>query len=160
MAREQWNPWWVAGAALGISAALLAFGRGHPKGTQGAMSLAITVIPADSVNLDCSSDQRYADIHCAFDANGNPLPGAHPLRPYVTVGHELILLSGIFEEPRVSEWLHTAQRVGSGERVTLDCKATMLGTVQHIAVRWQNGAAWGQEHNVPVAKIQACTVAH
>jgi len=159
MARERWNPWWVVMAALALAGALLAFGRGRPRAMRDSMVFAITVIPADASNLDCSSDQRFGDVHCAYDARGRPLVGEKPLRPYVTTGRELILLSGVFEEPRVNSWLQAARRMGSNERVTLDCKSTVLGKVQSIAVRWQYGAAWGQEHNVPVAKVQGCTVA-
>jgi hypothetical protein len=157
-ARENWNPWSVTLAALVIAALLLAFGRGHPGHVSDSMSFAITVVPADSVNLDCSSDQRFGDVHCAYDGEGRPMPGANPLRPYVTVGRELILLSGVFEEPRVSHWLSQARAAGANERVTLDCKASMLGKLPQVAVRWQIGAAWGKEHEVPVAKIQSCTV--
>jgi hypothetical protein len=158
MARERWNPWWVVLSALVLAALLL--GRGHPNGMRESMVLSITVIPPDASNLDCSGDQRFGDIHCAYDAQGRPLAGTNPLRPYVTIGRELILLSGIFEDPAVNGWLQAARHVGSSERVTLECKATTLGKLQTIAVRWQNGAAWGQEHNVPAAKVQGCTVSH
>ncbi len=159
-ARENWNPWWVVFGALAVSALLLAFGRGHPDKVSESMQFAITVVPADSVNLDCSSDQRFGDVQCAYDGHGRPLPGKNPLRPYVTVRQELILLTGVFEELRVSSWLSQARAAGSNERVTLNCKAARLGKVQQIALRWQNGAAWGQEHDVPVAKILACSVGH
>jgi hypothetical protein len=159
-ARQNWNPWAIALVALVLSGLLLAFGRGHASGVAESMSFAITVVPADSVNLDCSSDQRFGDVHCGYDSQGRPAPGGKPLRPYVTVGRELVLLSGVFEEPRVNTWLTRARAVGSNERVTLDCKASLLGKLPQIAVRWQIGAAWGKEHDVPVAKIQSCAVSH
>ena len=158
--RENWNPWWVTLGALLVAGLLLAFGRGHKGGVAQSMSFAITVVPADAVNLDCSGEQHFGDVHCAYDGQGRPSPGGNPLRPYVTVGRELILLSGVFEHPPVKNWLDGARRVGSNERVTLDCKAALLGDLPEISVRWQYGAGWGKEHNVLVAKIQTCTVGH
>lgn len=157
-AREHWNPWWITMVALLLAALLLAFGRGHPSGISQSMTFAITVVPADAVNLDCSSDQRFGDVYCAYDGRGLPAPASNPLRPYVTVGRELILLSGVFEESHVNTWLQGARRGGSNERVRLDCKAMRLGELPNIAVRWQNGAAWGLEHKVPVAKVETCTL--
>lgn len=124
-----------------------------------SMSISITVIPADAVNLDCSGDERFGAIHCAFSAAGKPQPGEKPLHPYVTVGRELLLLSGVFEDSNVSAWLQHARQTGSDARVTLNCKASLLGKLPKIAVRWQTGAAWGKERDVPVAKIHECQVA-
>ncbi len=157
-AREQWNPWWVAVAILTSAGLVLAFGRGRPGPIHEAMSFSITVVPADSVNLDCSSNEQFGAIHCAFDAKGRPQPGPNPLRPYVTVNRELLLLSGVFEEPRVGAWLQQARRVGSEARVTLNCRGSLLGKLSTIAVRWQAGAGWGNERDVPVAKVRDCQV--
>jgi hypothetical protein len=158
IARDNWNPWWVTLAILGLACAVLAFGRGQPGAMRESMSFSITVIPADAVNLDCSSDARFGSIHCGFDAQGKPQPGPNPLRPYVTVNRELLLLSGVFEDPRVASWLQQARRTGSDARVTLKCTGSLLGQFERIPVRWQFGAAFGPEHDVPVAKINACEV--
>lgn len=157
-ARDTWNPWWVVLATLGVAGAVLAFGRGRPGPMREAMAFSITVVPADSVNLDCSSNEQYGSIHCGFDAQGRPQPGPNPLRPYVTVNRELLLLSGVFEEPRVNQWLQQARRMGSEVRVTLNCHGSLLGKVSTIALRWQAGAAWGKERDVPVAKVSECQV--
>jgi hypothetical protein len=122
------------------------------------MSISITVIPPDAVNLDCSSGVRFGDTQCAFDAAGKPQQVAKPLRPYVTTSRELLLLSGVFEEPNVSTWLQRARQTRSDARVTLNCDVTTLGRLRTVVVRWQTGAAWGQEKDVPVAKVKKCQV--
>jgi len=152
------NPWWVAGTAVILAGALLAFGRGRPAATAESMSISITVIPPDAVNLDCSSGVRFGDTQCAFDAAGKPQQVAKPLRPYVTTSRELLLLSGVFEEPNVSTWLQRARQTRSDARVTLNCDVTTLGRLRTVVVRWQTGAAWGQEKDVPVAKVKKCQV--
>lgn len=122
------------------------------------MSISITVIPPDAVNLDCASGVRFEDTQCAFDSGAKPQPVAKPLRPYVTTGRELLLLSGVFEEPNVGAWLQRARQTGSDARVTLNCDVTMLGRLRSVVVRWQTNAAWGQEKDVPVAKVKKCQV--
>jgi hypothetical protein len=123
------------------------------------MAISITVIPADAVNLDCSSNEHFGAIHCAYDAAGKPQPGQLPLRPYVSVGRELILLSGVFEDPNVGRWLQQARQTGSQARVTVNCQADVLGKVSTIALRWQAGATWSNEAGVPTAKVRDCKVA-
>ena len=159
IARGSWNPWWVALAALVVSSLLLLFGRGRSSSLHESMSFSITVVPADALNLDCSSNEHFGSIHCAFDASGKSQAGPNPLKPYVTVNRELLLLSGVFEDPRVSVWLQQSRHTGSDNRITLNCQASLIGKVSTIAVRWQTGANWGHERDVPVAKIRECQLA-
>jgi hypothetical protein len=125
----------------------------------GVLPISITVIPADAVNLDCSSNAKFGDTKCAFDAQGNPQANAKPLHPYVSVSRELFLLSGVFEDPNVNAWLQRARQTGSNARVTLNCQASVLGKLSTVAVRWQSGATWGNERDVPVAAVNGCHVA-
>jgi hypothetical protein len=157
--REPQSTWLVASGAIALSFALLTLGRGHAASAGTSMPISITVVPADAVNLDCSSDTAFGDAGCNFDAQGRPQKVENPLRPYVTTGRELWLLSGVFEAPAVRQWLAQAQRIGSSARVTIDCQGTLLGTLSTIAVRWQTGAAFGNEHRVPVARVGSCRVA-
>lgn len=155
---NEWNPWWVAGAALVLAGSVLLFARGRPARVGDSARLSITVIPADAMNLECSSNERFGAIHCAFDAAGKPLPGPLALHPYVTTGRELVLLSGVFEDPAVGLWLGRARQTGNSARVTVNCQADLLGRVSTIAVRWQAGASWGMERGVPVAKVRECRI--
>ncbi len=154
--RENWNPWWVAGTAVLLASLLLSFGRGRPSAS--AESISITVVPPDAVNLDCSSGVRFDDTQCAFDSAGKPQAVAKPLRPYVSTSRELLLLSGVFEDPDVSAWLQRARQTGSDARVTLNCNLANLGRLRTVVVRFQRSAAWGQEKDVPVAKVKKCQV--
>ncbi len=153
-----WRPWLVAGGALVLAALLLAFGRGHSAKMGDRTPVSITVIPVDSINLDCSSDLSFDSTRCAFDAHGKSQAVEKPLRPYVTTGRELLLLSGVFEAPDVGEWLQKARQTGSEARVTVNCQASVLGKVASIRVRWQTGAGWGTERDVPVARVSDCRV--
>jgi hypothetical protein len=151
--------WLTALALIVASGALLVWGRGHAAQAGAHFPLSITVIPADAVNLDCSTDAHFGDVRCNFDAQGRAQPAALPLRPYVTTGRELWLLSGVFEQPVVHDWLTQARRAGSNARVTVDCRAQLLGELKTVPVRWQTGAAFASESNVPVARVSDCRVA-
>jgi hypothetical protein len=76
----------------------------------------------------------------------------------VTVGRELVLLSGVFDEPHVASWLQEARRKGDGARAVLKCKGITLGRARSIDVRFQNGAAWQPEQTTPVARVMECQV--
>jgi hypothetical protein len=152
--------WLTALTAIVVSAALLAWGRGHAASVGAHFPISITVIPADAVNLDCSSDTHFGEVRCNFDARERSQPVAHPLRPYVSTGRELWLLSGVFEQPTVHDWLTQARRTGSNARVTIDCQAHLLGQLRTVPVRWQLGAAFASESNVPAARVSDCRVTH
>lgn len=150
--------WLIVLAAIVGSLALLAWGRGHASAPGAHFPLSITVIPADAVNLDCSTDAHFGEVRCNFDAQGRSRSVSLPLRPYVTTGRELWLLSGVFEQPAVHDWLTQARRTGSSARVTIDCQATLLGQLRSVPVRWQSGAAFASESDVPVASVSDCRV--
>ncbi|GEM_PF-2276461 len=150
--------WLFALAVVVASAVLLTWGRGHAAAPGSTFPISITVIPNDSFNLDCSSDAGFGERRCNFDAQGRSRAVPLPLRPYVSTGRELWLLSGVFEQPPVHEWLTRAQRTGSNARVTIDCQATLLGQLEAVAVRWQTGAAFANEKQVPVARVSDCRV--
>ncbi len=157
--RASWQAWMIAGGALLASAGLLLLGRGHAAGVGAIMPLSITLIPQDAVNLDCSSDTGFGVARCAFDSYGRMRSDAMTsLRPYVTTGRELFLLAGVFEESEVQQWLTHARYSGNNARVTVDCRATLLGKLDQVAVRWQAGTAFSNESHVPVAKVDNCHV--
>jgi hypothetical protein len=150
--------WLIAVGAIALSTILLVAARGHGSNAGARVPISITVIPGDAVNLDCSSNVRFGNVQCNFDARGQPQKVELPLRPYVTTNRELWLLSGVFEQSAVHQWLLQAQYNGSSARVTVDCQGTLLGTLNTIAVRWLKGAAFADEHHVPVASVSDCRV--
>lgn len=155
---ETRRDWMIAASVIIGAAGLLIGGRGQASSPGSQMPLSITVVPADATNLDCSSDAHFGAVRCNFDASGRQEPVDQPLRPYVTTGRELYLLSGVFEQPEVSQWLQRARATGSSARVTIDCDATMLGQLGSVPVRWQTGAAFAPEQNVPVARVSNCRI--
>jgi hypothetical protein len=152
--------WWVAFAAILLGSLLFAFGRGSlPKAGQ-STTYAITVIPLDARTLACASDTVLSGRRCGFDGKSQLVPGERPLRPYVTVGRELVLLAGVFESSSVAAWLAAAQRTGDETRVTLNCYARILGTMTEVSVRWAVDGAFQSEHSVMSADIEDCVVQH
>jgi hypothetical protein len=150
--------WLIAIGAIALSTIVLVAARGHGRSAGTRVPISITVIPGDAVNLDCSSDARFGNVRCNFDGRGQSQKVELPLRPYVTTNRELWLLSGVFEQSAVHQWLLQAQYNGSSARVTIDCQGTLLGTLSTIAVRWQMGAAFADEHHVPAASVSDCRV--
>ena len=153
------SAWAFAGAVVALSVALLAWGRGRAPAVGSQVPLSITVIPQDAVNLDCASNTIFGGARCNFDPYGRLQAEGQPaLRPFVSTSRELFLLAGVFEQPEVMQWLTQARYSGSGARVTLNCQATLLGTLGTVGVRWQQGAAFANESNVPVASVRNCKV--
>ena len=154
--------WWIAFGwhLVDFGARFRHSGGGRRAAMGEAISISITSDTANSaINLDCSGDEHFGTIHCAFDAAGKPQPGQKPLRPYVTLGRELILLSGVFEDTSVSGWLLHARQTGSQARVTLNCQASLLGKLSKTAVRSELAPHSAPERDVTVAKVSNCQVA-
>jgi hypothetical protein len=76
----------------------------------------------------------------------------------VTVGRELLLLSGVFESKGVAAWLAAAQQSGDQSRVTLECHSAILGTAPQVLVRWAPDGEFSPEHGVMVANVEDCVV--
>jgi hypothetical protein len=82
------------------------------------------------------------------------------LRPFVTLGRELLLLSGVFESGSVAAWIDAARKSGDETRVTLDCYAKILGTMPEVLVRWAPDGQFQPEQSIVVADIEDCIVKH
>lgn len=155
---QQTKQWWVALGAIGLSAALVLFGRGSLPGMGKSTAFLITVVPEDARNLDCALAQVLDGKRCGFDGSFQPVATQRPLRPYVTVGRELLLLSGVFESKDVAVWLSEAMNKHDSARVTLECRVRMLGNVPQVSVRWASDGAFQAEQNVMAADVEDCTV--
>jgi hypothetical protein len=152
--------WLVALGAIVAGALLFTFGRGSiPKAGQSA-NYTITVVPLDARSLACASDVTMSGRRCSFGAQSQPLGVERPLRPFVTTGRELLLLSGVFESGSVAAWLDAAQKSGDEARVSLDCYAKILGTLPEVLVRWAPNGPFLPEQNVMVADVDDCIVKH
>jgi hypothetical protein len=152
--------WWVALGAILLGSLLFAFGRGSlPKPGQ-STTYTITVVPSDARNLACASDTTLSGRRCGFDEKAHAVAGERPLQPYVTVGREVVLLSGVFESGSVAAWRAAAQRTGDDTRVTLNCYARILGAMPEVSVRWAVDGAFRPEHGLMSADIEDCVVQH
>ncbi|MBC8133277.1 MAG: hypothetical protein H7X95_09885 [Deltaproteobacteria bacterium] len=149
----------IAIVGLISAALLLAFGRGDGFGTSPQpFSFSITVVASDAANLTCRGSFDVKGIRCGFDLHDRPVSTPAPLRPYLTVGRQMLLLTGVFEESHVSAWLTQARSSGSGARVTLDCSGTLLGRAANVDVRFQPQSPWGPERDITIGRADHCKV--
>jgi len=150
--------WLVAVGAILVSVLLLAFGRGSIPREGQATNYTITIVPADARSLACASDVVMSNRRCGFNAHSQPVNNDRPLRPYVTVGREVVMLAGVFESGSVAAWVEAANKSGDESRVTLDCYARILGTMSEVLVRWAPDGPFQPEQNVMVSDIDDCVV--
>lgn len=150
--------WLIAGLAVAFSVLLLVSGRGQAPRQGDRIPVALTIIPADEKNLGCSSDEQVAGLRCAFDGDGKPVPAVQPLRPFVTLGRELVLISGLFELDSVKDFLARSRKKRSNDRVTLRCRAELLGTLRGFGVHWQAGDRFERVETGSVLRAVECRV--
>lgn len=148
--------WGIAFGAVLCGLLLFVFGRGSLAGPGHLTTYVITVVPRDATNLDCASDQSFGSLRCGYDERAHSITTERRLRPYVTTGRELLLLSGVFESTGVASWLAQATAKGDDSRVTLECRAKILSTAARVSVRWSGDAAFQPESNVSVAEVDGC----
>jgi len=150
--------WLITGLAVALSVLLLVFGRGQAPREGDRIPVALTIIPADERNLGCSSNEEVAGLRCAFDGDGKPVPAVQPLRPFVTLGRELVLISNLFELDSVKGFLARSRKKRSNDRVTLRCKAQLLGTLRGFGVHWQAGDRFERVESASVLRAGECRV--
>lgn len=150
--------WAIAGGAIVLSALLLSFGGGHAPSKGDRIPVALTIIPADERNLGCSSSAELSGLRCAFDGDGKPVAVALPLRPFVTLGRELVLIANLFELDSVKDFLARARKKRSNDRVTLRCKAELEGTLRDFGVHWQAADPFERIKSASVLRASECKV--
>lgn len=150
--------WLIAGGAIVLSVLLLSFGGGHAPAQGDRVPVALTIIPADEKNLGCSSSAEVSGLRCAFDAEGRPTTAARPLRPFVTLGRELVLISNLFELDSVKDFLARSRKKRSNDRVTLRCKAELKGTLRDFGVHWQAADPFERTKSASVLLASECRV--
>jgi hypothetical protein len=154
----QQRQWWVTAATLVAAALIFFLGHGSQANPGQPTTYVVTVVPGDALGLACASSVSIGSRRCAYDDRQQASGVERPLRPYVTVGRELVLLSGVFESPQVQEWLTQARRANDDARVTLTCRGKWLGSVATTAVRWAPDGQFQPEHDVMSAEVSDCAV--
>ncbi len=149
---------WALGAILG-SLLLLVFFRGSSTSTGDRFRVSLTIVPNDIDDLDCDLAAAGSSAErCAFSAGRRDASVRHPLRPFVSTSGELLILGGVFESPKVAEWVDAARRARSRERVTLDCDVRYLGDLASVGVRFRDGAPFEVRGDVRSGKAETCSV--
>jgi hypothetical protein len=149
-----WSP-----AVAGVIVSLLLFVLA-PRGeapSDAELSLELTVVPNDRTTLSCDSAAPIGGLQCTH-AGGSPVASDRPLRPYVTTGRELVLLSGVFEAPAVSNWVEASQRSGHKDRKTLRCRVIPLTQSASAGVRFKASGAFSLENQLMAGKVITCEV--
>lgn len=163
MAPDSQRDWTIVAAGLLLAAVVWTLrGRPHLGGTD--QTVAVTVVPADRLDLACSADGSIGGLRCRYDGRGYRIGTAAPpdgdrwLHPYVTTGGTVVLLSGVFAERHVADWVTGALAAGSSERVTLTCEAKSAGTSGPVRVRWRPDGTWENQDGLVAATVERCTV--
>lgn len=152
--------WQIAIGTLLVGATVFFFGRGDIPRAGQSTNYAITVVPSDATALACASNLTMSGRRCGYDEQARPVGVEKPLRPFVSIGRELLLLSGVFESSSVAAWLADAQKRGDDARVTLNCYARLTGAMPRVLVRWAPEGEFQPEQNVMSAEIEDCVVQH
>jgi hypothetical protein len=127
-----------------------------PKG--GDIDFTFTLIPPDARGLGCSSAEPLEGERCGFDGEGAPVKVQRPLRPYTTTSREIILLTGVFEDPSVVKWLEQAAEKRDEARVTVRCHGTFLGRVPRVKVRWGPEGSFEGMEDIRMGRMKTCRV--
>jgi hypothetical protein len=155
--------WTIALAGM-ILATVVWISRGRAAREGAIETFVITVVPVDRSELACDARQPIGSLQCQYDGSGHLLGAATPttidrwLHPYVTTGGALILLSGVFTERQVADWIAGAIAAGSSERVILTCRARIAGASGPVRVRWNNHGPWETQDGLVAATVDDCSV--
>lgn len=122
------------------------------------LTIELTVVPGDKDTLSCDADGPIEGHRCMYE-NGKKLPFVErPLRPYVTTGHELVLLTGVFEAPAVTQWVDQSRHAGRNDRVTLRCNVEMLTRSASAGVRFGKSGPFSREKTAMAGRVVGCEV--
>jgi hypothetical protein len=154
---SRWD-WGTTAVGIALAALLLVIGVQGGAAPGAPSSFMVTVVPADAADLGCAGGLTSAREACAFDEGGHPSGTTYPLRPFVTVGSELVLLAGVFEEGHVESWLRQAMAEHSSNRVTLDCRGRFLGRSGAVKTRFGASSPWQAQRDVTVGRVEVCRV--
>lgn len=133
----------------------------------------VTLVTADYDRLFCSSSKEIGGKHCAFKTEQERWPD-NPQRiaddnkkdliqPYRTwPDNLLILLAGLWAEPRVAMRLHEEPPVGVPlnklARFVVECQVKFIGSLSAPRLRWAPTDRWINEGDAMVGLPSDCKV--
>lgn len=138
------DEWLMLGLAVLVALAALAHGHGK---TEEPFVVELGVVPGDAADLACSG------AGCAFDEALQATGVQQPLRPFVLLGGQRVVMSGVFESPKVQAWLSTHPQQGA----KLSCPATLLAQAAQFGVRFRAADGFAKRE-VAVLKASDCEV--
>jgi hypothetical protein len=150
--------WVLLGAFVLTVGVVVWSSREPPVPIGGDIDLTFTLIPPDARGLSCSSAQPLEGERCAFDGAGAPVKVERPLRPYTTTSREIILLTGVFEDPSVQKWLEQATEKRDDTRVMVRCHGTFLGRAPQVKVRWGAEGSFEAMDDIRMGRMKTCRV--
>ena len=153
--REPWRERGIAAFAIACALLLLVSGRGTQHQDPGPVRFDIPLVPKEAENADCASSDAVDGRRCAFDTNGRPVEGAHPLRPFTSSSGELLLVSGSFDADDLERWREQGKSKGS-KRIVVRCKGTLLGRAPRVGVRMSGEHEFVPKHDVPAVVAASC----
>lgn len=132
----------------------------------------ITVTSADYDKLACLDARPAGDDYCQFKSDREQTPppkGAplddnkrHVLQPYRTTDGQLLLIAGLWADPKVATRLHNEPAAGVAEsklsRYVLDCQLEFREERSGTKIRWSRTEAWSDQGKAFVAEPVSCEV--
>ncbi len=138
MSRALPEEWLLVTLTMLVGILSLVF-RGATPARGDHFDIEVTIVPRDAVELSCATQGAVPT----------------PLRPFVTTGGLLIVMSGLFESSAVAAWVEGAK--GTQVRVKVRCAATLISPAERVSLRFRAADAFGV-HTVPVLNARNCEV--
>jgi hypothetical protein len=151
--------------AIGFGAWLALAWRGH-RGEAVGMQTAwhrgagnlveITLVREDELRLACASSLTPDGLACAYDGDHGPRaplpPDATRLRPYATVGGDLLLGAGLWASP-------TLRRPLPAERFTVVCDFEIVELLRSVSLHWAaDGPFDAATKSLPAGRLHGCAI--
>ena len=131
----------------------------------------ITLVTADKWDLACMAKDDMKGMHCEFQEDKKPWPGANVrdpaqrkklLAPYMTVDNTMFLIPGLFEESAIADRYRDELPFGKSrqglERFTAQCKLKVIKKLSNVRVRWRKTGDWQGPQSVWVGTVSACQI--
>jgi hypothetical protein len=140
----------VGGLAAGFALLGRDDGKGDappvPKWTVGqTVDVEITLVPSDSKDLACASQEVLAERHCQFEDKGKTWskgndPDEKIFKPYTTTDRVQFLAAGVWSQPALKSKLPTT-------RFSVKCKYKVDGKLKKPNIRWAQDGQWFERND-------------
>jgi hypothetical protein len=115
----------------------------------------LTVIREDRENLACASDVETSELRCGYrqdHALRTPVDESNRLRPYNTIGSELLLGAGLWDSKGLPATLPE-------RRFTVTCNYHVTSVLKSAALRWAVGGKFEPlTQSIPVGTLKDCVI--